>query len=284
MSKLVFIPDIHGRIKTVNHVLTSESDADLFIHSNDCFDWFHDDANFNGQVAKWLKPLLHDPKHVWLMSNHVQSYTWPHNEHMMCSGFTREKVKEIYKELTQDDLKRCRLAFYHSGILFSHAGVSKKLFSFLQKRGYEIPSSRTGEAIFEWIEKLQPHIYDLCDKLQTHPLLEAGYARGGYNEVGGLTWEDFGAHLPLPGVAQIVGHTILKQPTFVTHIKNKRTYIHDFRNFNDISQHIQEGWTLDIDNNSRYYVVIENGFLHIKEVIYKDNEFQDNVELAKIKY
>jgi hypothetical protein len=284
MSKLIFIPDIHGRIRAVNHILEVENDADVYVFSNDCFDWFHDGAVLNGQVAKWLKPHLDNPKHVWLMSNHVQSYTWSQNPLMMCSGFEPQKLKEIYKYTNQDDLKKCKLAFYHSGILFSHAGISEKLLSFMQQRGYDIPSIRTGEAIYEWITEKEPIIYDLCDKLQGHPLIEAGMNRGGDNEVGGLTWEDFGSHVPLPGVPQVVGHSILRAPTFVVGSGKDKKFISDVENIANIGDYTNNGWTLDIDTNNRHYLVVENRALYIKEIIAKNEKLHDPVIIARINY
>ena len=39
------------------------------------------------------------------------------------------------------------------------------------------------------------------------PILQAGWARGGNQPEGGITWNDWRDHQPIPLVSQIFGHT-----------------------------------------------------------------------------
>ena len=74
-----------------------------------------------------------------------------------------------------------------------------------------------------------------------HPLLRAGWVRGGDQAKGGCTWLDWDEEFEdIPGVPQIVGHTIGKEPRW-------------------------KGASLCLDTQLRHYAVIEDGKVTVKE-------------------
>lgn len=280
MAKLVFIPDLHGRTYIADEIFRWEADADRFIHSNDCFDWFFDSPEENGVVAKWLGQQLKDPRQVFLMANHIQSYTWPYNVEMYCSGFTKEKAKAIYKNISKGELLKCKLAHIEEGIVFSHAGFDDYLFKLLAQKGYDHPDTLTPESIKQWIDLVTPKLYADLDDNKCHPLLMAGDNREGRQLVGGVTWQDFHSFKPIPNIRQIVGHTIVDAPLFRFIGDDKLPpwgKIIDGRSrINPKS--LTKGWGLCLDTNSHHYAVIGDNVLSIHTVKYTWNRQTKSIE------
>lgn len=93
---------------------------------------------------------------------------------------------------------RLRMAVQCDGWLLSHAGIHRKFW----------PQADTPEAALARLcAQFDALIGNLFEN-EDHPLLNAGAARGGQEEVGGPLWQDweqeFADSLPLP---QIVGHS-----------------------------------------------------------------------------
>ena len=85
-------------------------------------------------------------------------------------------------------------------------------------------------------------------------LYGVGAARGGRQNIGGITWQDFGAEFePIDGLKQIVGHT--SHPKILNH-------------YTDGNLDIASCDNIDIDCHLNQYLLIQNGKLIIKD--YKD--------------
>lgn len=115
-----------------------------------------------------------------------------------CPGYTNNKAKHISKKLDWDFWNSCRLFQQVNGYLVSHAGIAKRFWH----SELEVDAA---------VEALDGHCQVVLERLPFHPfaILEAGHARGGNAEQGGITWMDFDhefsdSDTPLP---QIVGHT-----------------------------------------------------------------------------
>jgi hypothetical protein len=192
--KIVAIQDLHHNIDWVNPWFaahTTPEDVKVFL--GDWFDNWDDTPEIAEKTALWLRDSLKTPNTVFIIGNHEQSYRW---WQYRCTGWTQEKHKVINSILTKDDWAKMKLYYKHDNWYFSHAGLHPKLFCNLDG--------------FVGDKKLQ----EMCDQAvayanlgKTSLILNAGYSRGGKQEVGGITWLDWREFFPIPGINQVVGHT-----------------------------------------------------------------------------
>ncbi len=282
MSKSVFLSDSHLRHHYLDTILSWENEYDKVIYTGDFFDQFSDTPEQNGEAAQWLKTKLDDPKCVVICGNHDFGYMFPLNPKAYCSGFSHEKVRAIRKHLTQLDFRKMHLHHVESGILFSHAGLSRDFFDMIASQGYDFPTPLNLETIDAWLTALWPQIQERYGVGQDHPLMGAGYDRSGRQNVGGIIWKDFSGHCPVQGVGQIVGHTPqepAKGPLF-RFINRNGTPMWRFAAKGVNPQWFKAGWSLDFDTHNKNYLVIENGVLQIKSVTWMRETGQDNYTVS----
>lgn len=252
--KALIISDLHQRaIMAHNIVITDGDNVDKVIFLGDYFDnWVETDTDVKN-MAEWVAANVMDKKNIFLLGNHDLSYAFPQNKATICPGYTSEKLKIIREILNESHFERMRFSYAIDGLLFSHAGVTDSL----------IP---LGVNPFEW---LKVNAEDALRKLRMslgddNPLLAAGWSRGGRKPYGGIFWEDHSAHLPIRGLKQIYGHSILKQPQY--RLRKKESHrafpaealvTDEFECMVLDKQLYEYDWSLCIDTNNQHYVIVD---------------------------
>lgn len=103
---------------------------------------------------------------------------------------------------------KMKAAFHMRGLLFTHAGVNRRLYDLFQK---EIPILTEAKAA-----ALINKIFLDCVKHQffKHPIFNISVSRGGTDKYGGIFWEDLGelySSMPRSPLRQVVGHTMVEE-------------------------------------------------------------------------
>lgn len=209
-SLLIFDP--HQDVAWVRRILEREGpQVSHVLLGGDYFDTFFPAKV--GSVDETCELLL-DVVEEWgdrltvLLGNHdihyFESRHWfdqgiaPPRLHSACGGYGYESAKTIARRLPADFWLGCRLFQVVNGWLISHAGLA---------------------GCFWYPEMSMPSALDALDACcaialerltdRVLPILASGRARGGEQDLGGITWLDFNfefldEEVPLP---QIVGHT-----------------------------------------------------------------------------
>lgn len=275
--RTLIIPDLHLKTEKADAILFYEQPFDKVIWINDLWDQFYDTPEQNRNAAIWLKEKLKDDRNIFLWSNHVQSYAYDFNSWMYCSGFTKEKALRIWEILNRDDFNKLYLYYIEQGILFTHAGLSDRLIK-LQSNGETID---TLEKVERFLDNNYKKAKFSLEAGGDHWLFAAGYARGGTQKIGGVTWEDWSPFVPT-SFPQIFGHTPLETPCFLTKSKKggfarfaaKNAKIHDFNDKN---------WALNLDTHLNDYAILEDGELIIRNIIWAAPWNSDDPDKNKIK-
>jgi hypothetical protein len=217
MSRTLIISDLHLRHRQADTILSWEK-YDRVVWLGDQFDQYSDTVGQNMDAAYWLKEKLWDDRNVFTLGNHDTGYRFPDNQWAKaCSGYTSAKGLAIRKILTSEDWDRVKLYHSEQGILFTHAGIDRYWLDWSGNGAYHGPIGLSLEDITAWLDRAWPIVKAAYNCGTIHPLLEAGLDRGGYQKVGGITWLDLSNIKPIPGIAQIVGHTVIdprKGPLF----------------------------------------------------------------------
>lgn len=226
MTSYLIIPDIH------NHVETAEELAKLYpdrtsVFLGDYFDNWNDWAGVARTTAEWLRHSLNQPNRIHLMGNHDLPYRW---NSQTCPGFTREKKEAISKVMRQADWEQ--ILFYHviqkdglRPLVLSHAGftlcnlyglsdnedVARATRYHQEGRMHHLALKTANEYIFE-IGKQSLAAKHAAEAHIDHHFLYQGDRMGELN-IGGPFWLDKDSvRNPLPGIDQIVGHSIVNYP------------------------------------------------------------------------
>ncbi len=209
--KTIIISDLHNRVDWVEHALSSLllKPYDNVIFLGDYFDDFNDTPKDVLNSAKWLKQSLSKPKRIHLYGTHDMWYRFPDNPFLQASGNTKKKSDAINHILTTKDWNLLKLYHYEQNFLFTHAGVHSYL---IEK--YALKNNlNTQEVINQIIKPATENALKDVETKNTNLWLDAGFARGGMQIVGGITWLDWHDEFePVPDLNQIVGHTELRYP------------------------------------------------------------------------
>jgi hypothetical protein len=259
--RTLIIPDVHQRIDRVKNIVKSEK-FDLLVSLGDWFDNFHDTPKDAEATAEYILELYSELKDnfIWLLGNHDVGYVFPLVfGAYRCSGMTLPKMKvisEVFKgRLDKDKLKLCYVNKTHNTpLVMSHAGLAKQLFT----------HPLENEVRVDYIEeKCNQALLD-CVQGKEHPILMAGKSRGGSEDYGGITWQDwFHDFKPVQGISQIVGHTPFHYPILTWKPNPIRPSdrlldagvvycINDYEKFN-----------LNLDTHSNHYAVLDDNTLEI---------------------
>jgi len=254
--KLLVISDIHQRVSVANNImLADEANVDKVVFLGDYFDAWDETEQDIRLTAEWVAANVKDEKNVFLLGNHDLSYAFPQNRATICSGYAIEKL-EIIRDIVKDsDWARMKVSYQEGDILFSHAGVTANL----------VP---VGANFSEWLQKNTTHaLKQLTIGLgDNSPLLYAGWSRGGGVPYGGIFWEDYSSHIPVVGIKQIFGHTILKEPYYrirkletpSTVAFSEAAIIEDeFKMLVRDMQLHQYQWSLCMDTNLKHYLIVD---------------------------
>lgn len=204
--KILAIGDVHNHINAAEAIASRYEKTHKIVFVGDYFDDFHDNPDVAYKTAVWLKESLHKPNRLHLYGNHDLQYT-PYCETKImdktikmyiCSGYEVTKDNYIKKILTMEDWSKVKLHHYEHGFHFTHAGMAKEFF--------EHPVlGMTNETILKTIKMID---IKFMNREKTDIIGGAGYCRGGFNPVGGITWNDHNQEAdPVNGIKQVYGHT-----------------------------------------------------------------------------
>lgn len=204
-ERAVVIPDVHNKWKRAEAIVAAES-PDRTIFLGDYFDDFDDTPADAAATVAWLRRSLADETRVHLVGNHDLNYM-SGLPGLHCSG--RDPLKG--EAIAERGVEWRRLEPYcwlgmagepeGKAWLCTHAGLSAPF----------LESVRPGAAAADVDGVLGAARADL-DKIDDgayrHAFLQAGYARGGPEAVGGIVWCDYRYEFrDVPGLRQIFGHT-----------------------------------------------------------------------------
>lgn len=214
-KKALVIPDVHQDIRWAEDILEEHKGGfDKVIWLGDWFDTFDNTRFGAGATAEWLKNRIDTTDDVFCIGNHDMAYleaclTANHglgrqhnNLKYGCSGVTKSKYEKIKKVLGRNSWSRfVPFVLLNDNIIISHAGINEKFIGYVHQ----------GE-----VEAALERLYDkakrfLIDNIHMETeIYGCGMARGGFQDVGGITWCDFHyEYRPLykSKYVQIVGHT-----------------------------------------------------------------------------
>lgn len=278
MSRIICIPDVHNQIARADAILAAETGYDRVIWANDVYDSYGDNPEMARNTALWFRAKLNDPRNVFLHSNHVWSYMFDTNPFArQCRGFSREKALRIWEVMNYDGQGFARFNrqvpyCLEQGILFTHAGVSRRLLDWRR-------IDDDLNTVLEWMTIEHRRAIEAYSNGGNAFSYEAGDARGGRYPVGGWIWCDFNEEFKTTSFPQIVGHTIHeKGPIFCAQLavnpkRDERVYVRkassDFL--------IGRPWALCLDTVMNHYSTLEDGILTIKECAWSSTDSLDKV-------
>lgn len=121
------------------------------------------------------------------------------------SGFSKEEAKFMRDKLMRQVLEgELRAAYAYKGFLFTHAGVTRKLYKIFQMQLDDMSSNNIAVLINLIFRESIKH------QFFKHPLFNISISRSGPDRFGGIFWEDLEDLLtsyPISPVRQVVGHT-----------------------------------------------------------------------------
>lgn len=261
--KTLIIPDIHNKIIRAETIICSE-DADKVIFLGDFFDAYNDTLEDTELTALWVKKKMEDPKYHFIWGNHDIWYGFPWNKYLSCSGNSTTKANVINKILGREHWDKFQPYLWEQGFFLSHAGLNKRTLNSLN------PEFVERDASLEEVEEILSTNWNR-DKSNLMVgfdtiLFQAGWDRGGRAPSGGLNWGCWSVFRCVPGMKQIVGHTISKNPC-VKYLEGNRTLedrelkIYPPEKADDCA-----GWAINIDTNLSSYATLENENLKIHKL------------------
>lgn len=201
MSKILIVPDVHGRafwhramelVDQVDQIVFLGDYLDPYSHEGISFDLALEEFNKILEFKKEYPDLI-----TLLVGNHDMHYII--EDFMDCSRRNTDMLDQLHK-LYNSNLDLFNLIHIEDDWLFSHGGVYKG-----------------------WMDKYEFTLEDLNLKtfLGSHwPALEdLSMYRGGYNFVGSCIWADIRESVKnelFPGYKQVVGHTQLNDKPYIT--------------------------------------------------------------------
>lgn len=157
------------------------------------------------------------------------------------------------------------------GILFTHAGVSRRL---LEWRRIEDDLN----TVTEWMTIEHRRAIETYSQGGCTFSYEAGYVRGGRHPVGGWIWNDHRDEFKTTSFSQILGHSQHESPIFTARLKSnpkrdERVYARkassDFL--------LGRPWALCLDTALNHYAVLEGDTLTINECVWTSTDSLDKV-------
>jgi hypothetical protein len=197
---ILIIPDVHEELEQFNYILTKYSHIKEKIALGDFYDSFdYNSAKHAGETARIHADFIANQNNICLWGNHDLQYAFPKCYELGCSGWGGHKQIPIDTYM-KDKWKSIRLYVWKElngkNWLLSHAGFHPSF----------------GDPI---VGLTKEYVDDICEsalsavKFQNtaNSILHAGRSRGGYQQYGGCTWQDWSDFIPIEGINQVVGHT-----------------------------------------------------------------------------
>ena len=139
---------------------------------------------------------------IRLVGNHELE---PLLSNFVISGFSKEEARFIHDKLTRQVLNgELRAAYAYKGILFTHAGVTRKLYKIFQMQLDDASAGNIASLInLIFRESIKHEFYK-------DPIFNISISRKGADRFGGIFWEDLEdlvSSYPHSPLLQVVGHT-----------------------------------------------------------------------------
>lgn len=252
----LIIPDIHLQWTVADRIIQQEK-CDRVWLLGDYFDDYGDTLDQVEQTCEWLLGICEDNRIHRLLGNH-NVYYFCDNKAYRGAGYGREKHDVIQKHFSPRIIEEKFTLYGRTrGYLLTHAGFSGR---WLKKFSQSLIDRHLQEA------------FQAMRKDEVHPLLDIGTDRGGWNEVGGVTWCDWRNFKPIAGLPQIVGHTPDKKVRWAGFERQEDSEFNfghcvagSLGEDEKSSFALGEEVSLCLDTGLRHYAVIdESGLLHVK--------------------
>ena len=197
--KTLIMGDVHLRHKKVQMII-DHAKCNNVLYLGDFWDQFGDTPIKNMETAIWVRNRMDDhPEDIWVWGNHDISYAHS-SRYTMCSGHTEHKRQVITGILDNDHWDRFKFCHWlqPDNWLCTHAGLHPR---YVKKNKNNIRMFLDEEE-----KKAKQALYNKTH----HWFWNAGHARGGFYDDGGVVWCDFREEFePIPGLNQIFGHTCM---------------------------------------------------------------------------
>lgn len=274
--RTLVIPDIHNRIIRAQSII-DKVPHDKLVLTGDYFDSYGegaDAAEYARNTAVWLKEkILYNPKAVALLGNHDTSYVWSKNIHFRCSGYTSYKSIAINDVLNVEDKSKFNVYHIDQNHVFSHAGLTSKLW---KKYSLKFDETKFSSKLELFDHVLHSESKDALQQAYLNNNVElfgAGWDRGGFQQYGGINWIDWDNFGPVNGINQIFGHSIHRIPQVLLQHKRGGFVKQDVTEYYDLLNEINKldkpfdteylSVSYDLDTQSNHYAVVEDGVVNI---------------------
>jgi hypothetical protein len=241
-KKHIFVGDIHGDVGIIRALPEKFPDHHL-IFVGDFLDSFTYPSSYQVECVRLVLDYIRTGRATSLFGNHEFSYLGPRQ--LLASGYNPITNAQFMPLVS--DVRRAFKPFVYfsaSRVLVTHAGLTKQLWD-----EHELTIDTLESTLLDWFRARE------CQS----PFYAIGRARGGWDRWGGPLWCDYQKEFtPIPGLAQVFGHSASMRP--VQHCVEKRVgkliRVLDENNYNvDCLQHGQE--VLEFDEQSGLFSPLE---------------------------
>jgi len=275
--RTLVISDVHNRIIRAQSII-DKVPHDKLVLTGDYFDNHGEGANaaeYARNTAIWLKEkILHNPKAVALLGNHDTSYVWSNNIHFRCSGYTPYKSIAINDVLTSEDKSKFGVYHIDQNHVFSHAGLTNKLWKKYSSLFVEQGETETKLEFFDRVMKVVSNeAIEAANSNNNVELFGAGWDRGGFQQYGGINWVDWNTFGPVNGINQIVGHSIHRVPQILLQHKHggfMKQDVTEHYKLLDVANKLDKPFDIEylsvsynLDTESNHYAVVEDNNVDI---------------------
>ena len=204
MSRLIIIPDVHGR--PFWRKAAEEHPGEEFIFLGDYLDPYPQDGVTEEEAFAGLKDIIalkesHPDRVTLLWGNHDLHYLYPELEGSRLDRWHAIRNRDFFREHYSEFQIAAERTAAGKRFLFTHAGVGKKWVDSL------LPTIREEEITARFFNELFPY------QAFIHALSSVSYYRGGPERYGSLIWADLMEQgeldNQLPSTVQVFGHTIV---------------------------------------------------------------------------
>lgn len=237
MSKILCIPDIHGRKFWREIIKNNESKVDKIIFLGDYLDPYQEEImmapelmecnNFYDyeNLLKMLEDIIslkrnNPDKYVLLTGNHADSYIW---SKFHAATRTDYKNWEKYHKFFSQNLDLFNFVWIENDVIFSHAGISEGWAKMVaMELSLTINLNKPVKSIAKYLSNI--NLSNIIDKKLINLLGDISNYRGGSSFYGSCEWSDLREHVDMiksttkiipkgeEGIFQVFGHTQLKEP------------------------------------------------------------------------
>ena len=255
-SELI-LPDIHLHWKLADRIIQHESRDRVWL-LGDYFDDYNDTTEQVEETCKWLLGTCEDHRICRLLGNH-DVYYFCDNKSYRGAGYSRDKHQLIQKYFSPRMIREKFILYARArGYLLTHAGFSGR---WLKKFSEPL------------IDRYLEEAFQALLRNELHPLIDIGTDRGGWNEVGGVTWCDWRNFKPIAGLPQILGHTYAKRVRWAgfercghSDFKFDHCVAGSFEEDQEPTFALKDEVSLCLDTGLRHYAVIDgSGLVHLKQ-------------------